>query len=141
MCFRSNLRCVFAQFHTNVPQFHTNVYTYVKYIDQSCCETLMDIGIEVWLLFFFFFFFFIFFFFYARACTWTQFIYRLIIIHFSNLVLFQIKAIHEKSLHMDTIYISIDYYTFPKLSSLSNKSSTWKYFLYLYVLIHILLLE
>ena len=42
--------CVFGQTLTNA-QFHTNVYKYVKYIAQGCCESVMDI-------FFFFFFFF-----------------------------------------------------------------------------------
>ena len=32
--------CVFAQTLTNA-QFHTNVYKYVKYIAQSCCESIM----------------------------------------------------------------------------------------------------
>ena len=33
--------CVFGQTLTNA-QFHTNVYKYVKYIAQSCCESVMD---------------------------------------------------------------------------------------------------
>ena len=40
--------CVFGQTLTNA-QFHTNVYKYVKYIAQSCCESIMA-------PFFFFFF-------------------------------------------------------------------------------------
>ncbi len=41
--------CVFGQTLTNA-QFHTNVYKYVKYKAESCCESVM--------IFFFDFFFF-----------------------------------------------------------------------------------
>ena len=47
------LLCVFGQTLTNA-QFHTNVYRYVKYIAQSCCESVMDIL-------------------FLRDCIWTQF--------------------------------------------------------------------
>ena len=68
--------CVFGQTLTNA-QFHTNVYKYVKHIAQGCCESVMDI----------------FLYFFLRGCIWTQFI--LIIMHFSNLILFRIKRIDQ----------------------------------------------
>ena len=43
--------CVLGQTLTST-QYHTNVYKYVKYVAQSCCESVMDI-------FFFFFFFYL----------------------------------------------------------------------------------
>ena len=72
--------CIFGQTLT-IAQFRTNVYKYVKYIAQGCCESVMDI------LFLF-----------LRGCIWTQFI--LIIMHFSNLILLQIKRIDHNIYHI-----------------------------------------
>ena len=82
--------CVFGQTLTNA-QFHTNVYKYVKYIAQGCCESVVDI-----------FFNFIYF---LRGCIWTQFI--LIIMHFSNLILFRIKRIDHNIYHIWCVYLLI----------------------------------
>ena len=74
--------CVFGQTLTNA-QFHTNIFKYVKYIAQGCCESVMDI-----------FFNFIYF---LRGCIWTQFV--LIIMHFWNLILFRtIRDLHFSQL-------------------------------------------
>ena len=70
--------CVFGQ-TLAIAQFHTSVYKYVKYIAQGCCESVMD-------------------FFFLRGCTWTQFL--LIIMHSSNLILFQIKRIDQNIYHI-----------------------------------------
>ena len=75
--------CVFGQILTNA-QFHTNVYKYVKYIAQGCCESVMDIFLN--------------FIYFLRGCIWTQFI--LIIMHFSNLILFRIKRIDHNIYHI-----------------------------------------
>ena len=69
--------CVFGQTLT-IAQFHTSVYKYVKYIAQGCCESVMDI--------------------FLRGCTWTLFL--LIIMHSSNLILFQIKRIDQNIYHI-----------------------------------------
>ena len=73
--------CVFGQTLTNA-QFDTNVCKYVKYIAQGCCESVMDFFVCLFL----------------RGCIWTQFI--LIIMHFSNLILFRIKRIDHNIYHI-----------------------------------------
>ena len=82
--------CVFGQTLTNA-QFYTNVYKYVKYIAQGCCESVMDIFLN--------------FIYFLRGCIWTQFI--LIIMHFSNLILFRIKRIDHNIYHIWCVYLLI----------------------------------